>query len=655
MKIYLADFETSAFDYSKKENYFLEARFLCLKEINSGKKIFFDLENKSDKDLRDFLFKLCSLNNPSRIYFHNLKFDLAFLYPLLPKNYNYEIIKNNKVIALKIYRAYKRIEKNGKERIQRKTLLEIRDTTTLLPTSIEKIGLSLGFPKLKQDYFSKTITKEYINYCFRDIEILEKALNNLIKIYKKHFNYQLKIIDLPLTVSSLSKRLFNKLTIDKFGMKIFRQLYHKSAQEIEKELRPYYVGGRVEVYDFNRKNSGHYNDFNSWFPFNMVANKFPIPPYTSYNCIDSEQCFSEWKNNPKIFGCLCEINENQDIPIVPTRLEIKKGVNKIIFANGKKTFFLFRPEIEHLLKLKQKIVIKKIYLCSMYLDIFSEYINSWYKLKQISNPESFEYLFSKICMNGLYGKFAEKREKDELIIINNLKEYKQELENDEFLNNLEFTESGYILKREKVHESLKINIIFSMMITALARLGLQKNIVKVNDSTYCDTDSIVSESLIEHSLELGKMKSEFQFKSFQALGCKEYVVIDDKDKLIIKMKGFGFNEKKMKEIDKNTPIEYRQTILENFNNFVAKYKEGKYQNRMIGFMESFNRKLPLTTMIVFNKYKQNVYDKRWILPNLKTKPFNLETDNYNNMIKNNEFYINQIISNYKNIINTTPK
>ena len=633
MKILIADFETTPFDYNQIDNYELKSRFICFINAINNERLFLNLESDNkEKKLKDYILSLCSIKEPTRIYFHNLRFDLAFLYDLLPKEkeYKYNVIKSgSKIIEFKIYKEYKRKDKFGKERIERKTYLDVRDTLVLFLSSVEDLGKAIGIQKLEQDYFQKNITKEYVEYCYRDIEIVQKFMFKLLDVCKECYNFELKIENLPLTLPSLAKKLFHKLLVNRFGNNILSDLYDISDKQNDL-FREFYYGGRVEVFNFNYIEKAYYNDFNSHYPSIMKENSFPIPQYKIFKCIDSEKCFNQWKNNTLIFGCFCEIIENQDIPLIASKIK-----DKLIFGNGLKRCFLFRKEIEYLLELKQKVIIKSFCTCSKYLPIFQEYVDISYKIKKESNDNAI-ILIAKYLMNQLYGKFAEKKDKERIDIINDLTDL-TEIE----LRETTTSEKGFIRKTIQNHSTLKNNVVISMMITSLARLKLHQYILKENNCYYTDTDSIVSEKEIENSKELGNMNVKMILNKFQPLGCKEYVYESNNLEsnnldVAIKLKGFG----NLKQTNKS--------LFDKFENIIVNYEKPIKQNRLIGFFESFVRDLSFTTMLVYDKYKTSFYDKRFINSDLTTKPFHLQNDNFDLLIENNEKMLEQIINSYKN-------
>lgn len=637
MRIIIGDFETTSFNYDSQESYELESRFVCFKDIDTNEKWTFILENdKQVKEMKDFIVSLMSFKNPTRLYFHNLKFDLSFLFDYLPKDSNFRIIKNfSKILQFSIFKIYDNI-KNGKVYKNKKVLLDIRDTLMLFPISIEKIGKMLKFPKLKQDY-NADITPEYIEYCFRDIEVIEKAIDYLIKQKKEVYDFQLEKYKLPLTFPALMKKIFHYRVQNDFkreGYKrfFFTYLYDDNRLLYQEYIRKnYYFGGRVEVFSFKESKNGSYNDFNSHYAGIMCENLFPLTPYHRYK---SNLTLKEILKNKLIFGIEAIVNEQLEIPLIPYRLDN----GKILFPKGKKKCFLFRKEIEYLMNLNQDIEVKYIWSCSGYFPLFDSTILKAYKLRKLSHS-AVEKWFLKEDMVSLYGKFAEKIEKEMIEIIGKDHIFDYELSNIEFV--YENERDMFIHRKIVRNDYLKINIFFSMMICNLARLKLHKYIMKALEKIYVDTDSLVSNDVIEHSNDLGKLKSEFRYLRFQALGCKEYVyeyVHCSKFPLIplpiikiqVKMKGFGKQK------------------YDSFNDFIKNFYSAKHQHRLIGFFESLNRKMSKKTVLVYDKFKQNIYDKRWINDDYSTTAFNLENDDFKEMIENNEQKLLEIINNYKN-------
>lgn len=622
LKLLVADFETDPFDFESDHDYKIEPRFICFKDITTQERTYINLEQDTN-ELFDFLSKIGNRRIGARIWFHNLKFDLAFLFDYISRQENYEIVKNGgNIIQFKTYRIVK--EKNGK--VKHRTILDLRNSLTIFPTSLKELGKSLGFEKMETDYYSDIITEQYIEYCFRDCEVIERGLQELCERYKDLYDYDLTIDKIPLTISALNKRVFHALGMRRHGKQFFDLIYDRYAKDYENRMRRYYFGGRVEVFNFNECLNGNYNDFNSLYPAQMLYKEFPLAPYKRYVCSSQDKCWSDWKTNKNIFGCEVVLNEQLDIPMVPIRLEN----GKILFPKGKKTCFLFREEIEYLQELNQEMCLIAVWTCSGYDTIFDDYVFPAYELKRTST--GFRKTHAKLCLNGLYGKFAEKREKETILLVNTEGMTEKELRE---IEPIERSDGSIInIKRiTKTHDFLKINIFYAMLITARARLQLHKAICQSKKTYYCDTDSLVNnETSYEYSDDIGSLKPEFTFTKYQALGCKEYAyeLFDEKEQKIVckfKMKGFG----KLQSYD-------------SINQFKDKYFEGKKQHRQVGFLESFNRKMDLNQMLVFDKFKQSTYDKRWILSDFTTKAFDVDNDDFKELCENNDKMIRLIIS-----------
>lgn len=638
MRVLIADFETDPFDFEKEDNYVLKERFVIFQDYSTKEFSYFILENNPQgyEDLKDFVKNCCSEKNPTRIYFHNLQFDINFFLQFIPKNAKYEIVKSKgRFMKLRVYKEY--IRKSGKYegRKYTKTMLDIRDSYVVLLASVDDIGRAMGLPKLEQDYFAK-IDRKYIEYCKRDIEIITNALEQLCSMCNSlfgEFDVSIDILSLPLTVPALAKQIWIKIIKHKWGDEIINAVFDMFRGNYEEMLRQYYFGGRVEVFDFNECQNGAYNDYNSHYPAAMRDYLYPIAPYSFEQCLDSERCFLEFSENSLMFGAFCDVEEKEDIPVIPVRN--KEG--KILFPIGWKDAFLFREEIEYLLARGAKVRIKIIAKCSGWLPIFRDFVQILYTERMKRRKTFWEFLI-KILMNALYGKFAEVLEKEDIKMIP-LEEYQEsDIVDEENSELIELNEMLFVLIRKTKTVSIKINLFFSMRITALCRMKLHQGTVTPGiKSKYCDTDSIVSDKIIEDSRELGHLKPEFIFARFQALGCKEYVYLR-REQIVanlylfsvkVKMKGFG-------------ALSY-----ENFADFPENYFQPKRNWRVAGFFEVIKRKMKLGEVVVFNKQKISVYDKRWINEDFTTRPFHMQNDDFNEMKRNNLEKIVQIVQKYK--------
>ena len=335
--------------------------------------------------------------------------------------------------------------------------------------------------------------------------------------------------------------------------------------------------------------------------------------------------FLEIEEDTSIFGVIAEVTEYHNIPLVPIKVD-----GKIIYPVGTKICFLFREEIEFLLNRNCKVKVLQLGFCSGWAPIFKDFIGLVYEERK-KNKGNFYYYLLKIFMNSLYGKFAETEIKDDYKLIS----YEQFMKIDEDNVNAEIVivnSQYYVFVRTEQRIKLKTNIIFAMRITALCRLELLKAILK-DKCAYSDSDSLVTENIIQDSLELGELKAEFIFDKFQALSCKEYIY-EIEGKNVCKMKGFG------------------KQIFENFDDFAINYFMPKKNWRVAGFFEvlrsqNHGNKLNFGEIIVYDKFKRSVYDKRVILDDLTTRPIDFSKETMLDVQEHNAEKIRQIIYNYK--------
>lgn len=668
MQIFIADFETTPFQDKAISNYLLHPLFINVEEFYSGKFQTFILTDKnvnkivqekiyegtynSEDDFTKFLRKCCSMRNTSYIYFHNLKFDFKFFENHLPREFGYEIVeKNGNFYEIKFFKEYRIFDKRKNDfRIQRKYVLHLRDSLKLLLVSVDEIGKSLKFPKGKVNYDCE-ISEEFIEYGKQDCRIVRKALWNLVQFVKENFGMSEFCIEkMPLTLPSLAKKVWEYLLRQEYGEDAHILVFDQFATDYEDFFRKYYFGGRVEVFDFSEQFNKAYNDVNSYYPSIMHNYQFPLPPYRFQKVDEWDFEIGEILKDKSVFAVFGEINEQQPIPLCPVRMES----GKIMYPIGHKTVFLFREEFEYLTQVcKQSVKVKQILYCSDWGYIFKDFVElTYFKRKEEKDKgkkgNQFLIYLLKIFQNALYGKFAENKLKDSLEFFTidafqALPEEKHQMLLDSGKCEIvEYGEEEYMLIRDKKLHKVDINIFYAMRITALCRLDLHQKMVKMQDLSYVDTDSLVGEK-IEDSNELGHLKVEFYADKFQALGCKEYAYCVKEKVLTVmncnfyveninaKMKGFG-------------RVKYEQ-----FEQFVIQYLKPKRQWRPAGFLEVINRGLQPNEIIVFDKEKSAFYDKRWIMSDLTTVPFNIDCENLEELIKNNQKMIRRIIQRYKEV------
>lgn len=150
---------------------------------------------------------------------------------------------------------------------------------------------------------------------------------------------------------------------------------------------------------------------------------------------------------------------------------------------------------------------------------FQDYVNHFYDLKKITPKDDPNYLFYKLHLNSLYGKWAA-----------NPREYKDYRLGD-FGEKIDGYESGSILGEYQLfHKPIDeakqrwYNVATAASITGAVRAFLWRSICQVDTPYYCDTDSIICENVGNLSIgeELGQWDIEGNPDKLAIAGPKLY-------------------------------------------------------------------------------------------------------------------------------------
>lgn len=633
-RLFALDIETTKFKQirrcKKVQIYELKPILACIIEydIETLKEVSIDSRHSfTDIDkLIEFFHEIAIPNKFPIVYCHNLKFDSKFFFDELnnymidfeEKSYNINHIKaGSKIISLKCRRSYMRKGKKGF-----RTWIQFKDSYALLPTKLETLGQYVNLPKLKIN-FSKDSIEYLTEYCFRDCEIIMYAIKDFINVLNQQFNLEWNIEKLPLTIGSSAKRIFST---------IYPDVFYKYNEQIEQELRNYYFGGRVEVFNQNILKDGVYLDVNSLYPYVMSKYNFGRENTVILkNKINDVDDLFEWLNSkPNILGFIAIIKETGNIPYFCECFEVSKGMKKTMFLVGiKETFIPTSVFIELYLEGKFHdgtidFIESFKYFGSFFKKPtnFSEFFIPMYELrKSKKNAEYYNYILKRL-MASLHGKLGQKPERERREILNDVKISDiRENPSIQEKNGRFFLITDYIQRFQTSH------LLNACLTTAYARYELTKSIIKCENPYYCDTDSIVvNESdlnLMNKSIgdDIGQWKIEKYVKNFNAISCKEYYLINSKTKKFeIKIK--GINDKTIKTAD-----EYMNYL-----------KKGILQQRIESITMILRRGLKAGAVSIFKKKKTSYYDKRAILPDLTTRPISKD-DNIGKIIENNKLLI----------------
>ncbi|MEM3290887.1 MAG: DNA polymerase [Candidatus Micrarchaeaceae archaeon] len=543
-----------------------------LYNVKEDKFSYFDNEKEYWNNIINLTFKRV------KIFAHyGGRYDFQYLLNYVIKNRNdvkFEVIYNNKIIFIKMNNAY------------------LYDTYNVFLTSLEKLEKAFNIKRLESKETAKKMSIDYYNQNKEQVvAYLKEDCINLANIILKFEEY-------------VGSRI--KATIASQAMTYFYEHYKPNlevdSQQIKNFLRKGYFGGRTEVFKRYGTNL-YYYDINSSYPY--VMRNFQMPT-------GGAMIVDRYYENAIGFYDIVLTNYNVKLPYIAKRIN-----NKLIYPIGTFQAYVTNLEINELIKDKQNFKVVRGVVYRHIKNIFKDYIDYFYKMKQEAktNDNKILYLISKLFMNSLYGKFAEREEKE---VIKNLsfEELKKLLERNVKIRSFRSDLNLYAV--EEIIKSDKIHIQISSWITAVARFRLYKIMKKLIDNNYevyyCDTDSIVTNAnqeqmkslgiLIDDN-ELGALKLEHEINEGYFLLPKFYF-IDSEDCQESKSKGFINN------FDKELFNDY---LFNNVNKFDEKVR------KMVGFKDGLKRFGTCVMNIEGIKNVVSDYDKRELEKNnIDTKP-----------------------------------
>ena len=583
----------------------------CISIYDGIKAISFYL---SDFESTDLMLK-SSLNYLMRPKYHNYKvyihnfsiFDAIFLLKTFSESTKLPIkpvIRDGRIMDLKFSFEFNNTKFN----------LFFRDSYLLLPSSLRKLAINFNvenkgifpyafvndiniplnykgvvpdikyFDSISQEDYNKyyntypwdqqssdkgennwCLRTETIKYCEQDCKTLYQIINIFqIKIFKL---FRLDVLKYP--------------TLSALAFAIFRSKFLKGAKipiiegALFNELKKGYTGGAVDVYKpcLEKGKKIYRYDVNSLYP--SVMHKFNMPignptffegdisligPGSGYNLMN------------KLFGFFeveVEAPKSMKIPLLQIRLKTNYGY-RTVAPLGTWTGTYFSEELINAKNYGYKFKILRGYLFEE-ANIFSEYVDYLYKLKDNSPRKSLDYIISKLLLNTLYGRFGMNPhiEKHSIItaeetlklndqrVITNVIDLNNGKELVSFFDNYDWNE-------ETEKKNLNISVVISSAVTACARIHMSKfKTMKGVTIYYSDTDSIDIDKPLDPiyiGSGLGKMKLEHIFDDAIFLTPKVYGGITSTYEYV-KVKGLknpvSFNQLKPILI-KDANIEFKQ-------------------------------------------------------------------------------------------------
>ena len=372
----------------------------------------------------------------------------------------------------------------------------------------------VGLPKLDCDF--ETVSRADLSrYCHRDVEIVRAAIESYFNFIRRH-----DLGSFCMTIPSQALKAFRHRFMP---TKIWIHSTVK-AQELEQAA---YFGGRTECFRLGIQDGGPFVtlDVNSMYPAIMASESLPVQLVDILDHPDLDWLEDALRDHCVVARCQLDTPE----PIYAIHHN-----KRICFPTGQFETVLTTPGIKtalargHLVSLCETAVYKKAVL-------FREYVQELYRIRmdyKTAGEETWAYL-CKILLNGLYGKWAQKRPITEIEDCKEAEGYRREETLDLVTGQtwLEYQLMNKLVTLQGEEVGKNSFIAISAHITEAARLMLWRLIEQAGTQNvlYCDTDSLkVRErdvnnlhSLI-HPTTIGALKVEKTSESLDIWGLKAY-------------------------------------------------------------------------------------------------------------------------------------
>lgn len=448
--------------------------------------------------IEEFL-EWCSNNSGALIYFHNLKFDGAFIMSWLLEH-DYQFVEQ---ITSRSSKGFSTLIGDMGEFYQMKinfranSHVTIYDSLKLIPMPVREIAKAFKLPYEKGsiDYSDYTINDVTLDYVFRDVKIVALAL----KFFRDKGYYRMTIGSNSFHSFKDNNPLFKKLfpTLEKAFIDRWRHAYRGGRSQVN----PKYAGKILE-------NVSRY-DLNSMYP-SIMANK-PLPYGDPIPCTKpGKYRFELYKlkihfklkegHLPCILRTGSLFSKAGDTYYVDTNGIINLDISSLDFALLKKHYDIYYIKYEEIVGFKTLI------------GIFKIWVDKMYELK--SNSEGGLRLVYKLLLNSLYGKFGSKtsgRNKIPMLLPDGTVAFRLSDEHDMGL---------YYLP-------------VAIAITSWAHVIIDDAIMTtgIDNFVYCDTDSVHTLGTLPAEIvdnkELGKFKLEGVEKISKYIRQKTYIYKDD--------------------------------------------------------------------------------------------------------------------------------
>lgn len=413
---------------------------------------------------------------------------------------------------------------------QGKNVWTFLDSYWLMRDSLRNIAASVGMQKGAEIYCRTCakLTKDErkdVGFCDRCNEKLVKWYATVPLRELRDYN-ELDCRILYRAISRFEEEIHElgsqmQVTIASTAMNLFRRVYLKdqisTSEHTSKVARDAYVASRVEVIE-KHMTRGHIYDVNSSFPYSMTK-ALPGDMIVLSRRIPSGGCY--------LADLTIEVPK-MHLPPMPYR---HQKTQKIFFPTGTWRSLFSTPDVELLEETGCKI--QKCHQVMRFAPMFDlgAYVFDIYGRRR-KEKDSFRRLVYKYLLNCLYGKFAERGERNTLVLNPTSLEcpHNGTHPGDTCIEELF---PGAIVVSEQVevpHQHVPI----AAFVTAYSRRTIYRYMRPCAEVAYTDTDCVITTDLLPTSDKLGSLKHEGSFEKGEFLRAKLYR-LDRK----IRAKGFS--------------------------------------------------------------------------------------------------------------------
>jgi hypothetical protein len=277
-----------------------------------------------------------------------------------------------------------------------KRKLVVMNNGNLFDGSIEQWGKVLGIEKRSMPSDAAPL-EEWYHYCIRDTEIVVAMWDNLFSYLDKHDLGNFRITKAGLALQAYKHRFItNPIAI------------HKDPIVLTLE-RSAYAGGRFQALQIGNFTTGNYYtlDITSMYGWIMAHSVLPyeLRGYKETSSLDLLHRLM--RRYAVIVQATVDIQE----PIFPIHQD-----SKLTYPVGSHTIYLTTPELEYIIKNGWSFQLHRVawYYKAKCLSAYANYFLQLKNEYELADNQPMRQL-TKLYLNSLYGKLAQKGYKDKII------------------------------------------------------------------------------------------------------------------------------------------------------------------------------------------------------------------------------------------------